>query len=201
MSSQHYAMTAANELLDLLSQILEQLKNSQSGKGMSKGQSKSEINLPDLIREMKKVNEKMSGNVKKQNEGKMSKEELSGELFRIYQKQQALKMELKKMLDGLQKPGKAEQQLLKDMDNVEKMLLDKGFTQENLERMKALEYELLELEDALKKQNSSNQRTSEQAKELLRGDTINDIELKRFSIDFEELLRREKIEMWKPYRE
>ena len=47
------------------------------------------------------------------------------------------------------------------MENLERLLLEKGITNETLDRMQELEHELLELENANMKRNKDTKRGSE----------------------------------------
>jgi len=57
--------------------------------------------------------------------------------------------------------SQAGKSVLKQMEELEKILLEKGITRESLERMQKLEHELLELENASLKRNQDNKRKSE----------------------------------------
>ncbi|TDA71146.1 hypothetical protein E0702_18600, partial [Halomonas marinisediminis] len=72
-------------------------------------------------------------------------EQMNGEIYRIYQQQQQLRQALQDMLNkkGLNGAGN---NLLKEMEQIELDLLNKGFTNKTLEKMMHLKHELLKLE-------------------------------------------------------
>jgi septum formation inhibitor MinC len=84
-------------------------------------------------------------------------ENMSGELFKIYQQQQALKQQLKDALSNQGSHGN-KGDLLKQVESIEEELLDKGFTNEIIEKMVNLKHELLKLENARLKQGQDSKR-------------------------------------------
>lgn len=182
-SSQQYAITAANNLADYLSEVLNnmqnQMMNSMPGSGQCDkpgGSGQQGFQLSDIIQQqeqnIQKMQEGMEGKSGKEKDGKEEEgklgqqgsqsgqgngdEDSSGELFRIYQEQQRLRQQLK---DALGKEGsKGSGDLLNKMEEVEEELLDKGFTNEVMEKMLNLKHELLKLEDAKLKQGEDNKR-------------------------------------------
>ena len=120
-------MTAANNLADYLSSILNNMKNSMSmkmGKGKKKGKG---FSLPDLIKKQGELSDKMknglkkgkkpgdnkgkgkqgksgqngnngkNGNKKKQGEGGFNND-LDGELYQIYKEQSLLRQQLQEAI-------------------------------------------------------------------------------------------------------
>ncbi len=127
ISNQRYVMTAANNLADYLSSILNNMKNSMSmkiGKGKKKGKG---FSLPDLIKKQGELSDKMknglkkgkkpgdnkgkgkqgksgqngnngkNGNKKKQGEGGFNND-LDGELYQIYKEQSLLRQQLQEAI-------------------------------------------------------------------------------------------------------
>jgi chemotaxis protein histidine kinase CheA len=86
-------------------------------------------------------------------------EQLNGELFEIYKQQQDLRNQLQNRLskEGLGGQGG---KIIKEMEGVEQMLLEKGFNNETLKRMLDLQYELLKLDEADFEQGKENRRES-----------------------------------------
>lgn len=162
MTNMHYTMIAANNLANLLSFILEGLKNKTPGNGQGKGKRGEELSLPDIIKKQGELIKKMEGGSKskkgKKGEGK---EEMSGEQFEIYQKQNQLREELNDLINKNSKNGNSGSKAVKQMEELEKMLLEKGFTNEVLDSMKSLMHELLKLEKATFEQNRESKRKSE----------------------------------------
>lgn len=91
--------------------------------------------------------------------GNGNSEEMNGELYQIYMEQQMLREQLQDRLNQLGKKGAAGN-LLKEMEQIEQQLLDKGFNQGTLERMLNLKHELLKLDKATFEQGEEMKRES-----------------------------------------
>ena len=180
VAAQQYAVTSANSLASLLSDILDNMQNQMNP---SPGQGEGDMQLPDIIMNQEELNKQMEEGLKKSEEGKkkdgedgkqgdkkdgegnqqegegQNNEELNGELFQIYQQQQQLRQALE---DKIGKEGKngAGENLLREMESIEKYLLNKGFTNRALQRMMNLQHQLLKLENATFQQGEDNKRKS-----------------------------------------
>lgn len=172
-ASQQYVMTGANELANMLSDVLvnmEQMANLSLSPG-GQGQGKQ---LPDIIQSQEQLNQQMKDGLgegkgefptkgKKIDgdggQGEKLKEMQSGELFEIFKQQQLLKQQLR---DKLRQAGMdiKNANLLKEMEQVEQEILNKGFNAETLKRMNKMVHRLLQLEDALLEQEEEERRTS-----------------------------------------
>jgi len=197
-SNQQYVMTSVNNLSDFLSDLLNNMQNSMNSSGKGKGGGKP-FSLPTLIQGQKGVSEQMKKGMQKgkgkegdkkgkgdkegkkgsgdskgngSGEGNGDNEKLNGELFKIYQQQSALRQQLQ---DAIKEGGGGNgdaKKVLKTMEQLENDILEKGFTQETLQRMQQLEYELLKLDKAAfeqgkdKKRKSNTNNTSYQKKKL-----------------------------------
>ncbi|WP_338732287.1 DUF4175 family protein [Mangrovimonas cancribranchiae] len=188
VSYQQYTITAANNLADFLSNIMNSMQMQMSGQGQG-GQS-TDMQLPDIIMSQEELNKQMQEGMKKSDQGKPKQEgegkeqqgesgkpksgegkasdnkgegspseESYGEVFKIYQQQQELRKALE---DKLSKSGYTNEakQLLKQMEDVELYLLNKGFTNQTLQKMMQLKHQLLKLENATFKQGQDNKRES-----------------------------------------
>ena len=80
-----------------------------------------------------------------------------GLLYEIYKEQSKLRQQLE---DAIQREGLGDdaQKLVKDMKQVEQQLLDKGFSNETMQRMTNLKHELLKLKEASFQQGEENKR-------------------------------------------
>ena len=194
-SNQQYTMTAANSLADLLSDMLESLQNMKPGSGSGKGKE-GELSLPDVIKKQQGMMERMKQGLQgKKGEGKQGKESMSGEQFQMYQEQKMLKDQLKEFLDKEGRGSQAGKSVLNQMEELEKILLEKGITRESLERMQKLEHELLELENASLKRNQDNKRKSETNDLEQEFREIEELKLKRRLGVEDEILRRKSLEL------
>ncbi len=96
---------------------------------------------------------------KESKNGYGNSEEMNGELFEIYKQQQMLRDQLQDKLNKLGDKGNAGK-LLKQMEEIEQQLLDKGFNQRTLEKMLNLKHELLKLDKATFEQGQEMERES-----------------------------------------
>ena len=181
VSSQQYTVSATNVLASFLSDILD---NMESQMNMAPGQGKGnmDIQLPDIIMSQEELNKEMEKGIKdgekgqpknkggekqsensegqKEGQGEGDNEEINGELYEIYQKQQMLRQALQDKL-GKEGDNGAGQDILKKMEEVELDLINKGFTNQTLQKMMDLQYQLLKLENATFVQGKDNKRQSE----------------------------------------
>ncbi|MFP9112755.1 hypothetical protein ACLI1A_02365 [Flavobacterium sp. RHBU_3] len=87
-------------------------------------------------------------------------------VLEIYKEQQKLREQLQQLLDKTGMGGNG-QNALRQMKEIEKQLLDKGFKNETLQRMQNLKQELLKLDKATLQQGQDNKRQSETNKKEL----------------------------------
>jgi hypothetical protein len=178
VAAQQYAVTSTNSLANLLSDMLD---NMQSQMNPSPGQGQGDMQLPDIIMSQEELNKQMQEGLKKSQEGKPQEgkegkeqqgegeqqqeggegqnEEMNGELYQIYQQQQELRKALEYKLGKEGKQGSGSN-LLREMENIERDLLNKGFTNRTLQRMSNLKHQLLKLENATFQQGEDNKRKS-----------------------------------------
>ena len=203
-SNQQYTMTAANNLADMLSNLLNSLQNPGMGEGKGKGNS---FSLPDIIKKQKGLGEKMKEGIKNgENKGEGKKggsngrEQMSGEQYQIYQEQNALRQALQEMIGKDGKSGSKGQEALKQMEELEKQLLDKGFTNEVMQQMLRLEHELLKLENATLKQGKESKRKSETNETQFNKRTIPQIKNNKLYFNSKEVLDREPLPLRTNYK-
>ncbi len=185
VSHQQYTVSFANKLADFLSDILNNMQMQISGMGEGKpkkGQGDG-MQLPDIIKKQEGLGEKMKEGIKKgqkpgdkpgQGEkGKSGKnpsgsdgengEEGEGDakaIMEIYKEQKQLREALQNELNK-QGIGGSGQSALEQMKQIEKQLLNKGFKNENLQRILNVKQELLKLNTAIQQQGHENKRQAE----------------------------------------
>ena len=181
VATQQYTLTATNVLASFLSDILDNME-AQMSMIPGQGNGNQDIQLPDIIMSQEDLNEKMEEGLKngeknkkegksedqksnnygeKQNRaGQVNGEELDGELYEIYQKQQQLKNALRDKMGQSEEIGEVKD-ILNEMENIELDLINKGFTNQTLQKMKDLHYQLLKLESASFTQGVDHKRESE----------------------------------------
>ncbi len=209
VGSQQYVVTGANDLANLLSSILgnmQQMLSQASGAGSGKGQ---EMQLQDIIQKQGELNDEMLEGMKKGQkedgkegeDGKGGKqEENNGELFRIFQEQQKLRRALEEILD---KEGKktGAGNVEKEMEQIEKELLEKGMNPETLQKMQQLEHKLLELEEAELEQGRKRERESNTNKEEFENDSDTQIIRAREYFETTEILNRQTLPLRQIYKQ
>ena len=190
------------------------------GKGKGKGQPG--FSLPDIIKKQGEISQEMKNGM---NEGEKGKSEKSGEkgeskqgegekgegedgemnneeLFEIYKKQAELKEMLKDLMgdkngqDGKASGGKA----IKQMEEIEQQLLEKGFSKDVIERIDKLNHELLKLDEAEKQQGQDSKRESETGKSSLNKRNIDKLELKKQYFKTNEILNRQSLPLRSVYK-
>ncbi|PHK23485.1 glutamyl-tRNA synthetase, partial [Nostoc linckia z15] len=144
------------------------------------GQSGNEPQLSDIIKKQEGLAQKMQkgmqkgqspGDGKPDKDGKGGKqgqggegeggsEGDAGELLGIYKEQQQLREQLQQALEK-QGMGGNGQNAARQMKEIEKQLLNKGFKNDVLQRMQNLKHELLKLDKALQQQGEENKRQSQ----------------------------------------
>lgn len=189
VSQQQYAISSANKLADLLSDSLNSMQMQMSGSG-SGGKPKpgqgSGMQLPDIIKKQGELSDKLkkgmkpgdkpgegskSGDGNKQGnqlgkgQGQNGDSDGDGEgdakaTMDIYKEQKQLREALQNELSK-KGVGNIGNSTLEQMKQLEKQLLNKGFTNATLQRSNAIKQDLLKLETAIRIQGEDPKRQSE----------------------------------------
>ncbi len=130
----------------------------QGQQGEGQNEQEGESGNPKEGKDGKNSKEGQEG--QQQGEGEGNSEEINGELYEIYQRQQQLRQALENRLGKEGKKGLGGE-LLKKMEEVELDLINKGFTNQTLQKMMDLQHQLLKLENATFMQGQDNKRKSE----------------------------------------
>jgi len=136
---------------------------------------------------------------KQQQYGEGNSEELNGELYRIFQEQQQIRQALEEQLNKEGKGGIGEN-LLKQFEQVEQDLLNKGFTNRTLQKIQQLQHQLLKLENATFKQGQDNKRKSKTNKDQFNNTTNNKIPQARQYFNTTEILNRQTLPLQQVYK-
>ncbi len=210
ITNQQYTMTAANNLADVLSDMLNAMQNPSMGSGKGKGKKQS-VGLPDIIKKQQGLNDQMKEGMGKKKEGEQDGqgqkkggqgqgEEMTGEQYRIYQEQQALRKSLEELMEKEGNGTKEGKKALDKMKALEEQLLDKGFDNKVLERMLQMEHELLKLKDARLKQGQDSKRKSDTSTREFEKRRIKAIQLKKLFINSDEILNRQPLPLRTNYK-
>jgi Domain of unknown function (DUF4175) len=200
-SNQQYAMTASNNLALLLSNMLDRLQNPNPSMGKGKKGSEAEsFSLPDIIKKQSKIIQDLKKGIKKGKTGKGNGEDMSAEQYDIYKQQEALRQALDDLIKNAGKSGSKGDKAKQLMDDLEKQLLDKGFTNTVLQKMTALQHELLKLEKAKLKQGTDNKRKATTNTKQFKERFIKTLKFKRDSTFKNEILNRKPLLLKLPYQ-
>ena len=132
--------------------------------------------------------------------GKKGKEAMSGEQFQMYQEQKLLKDQLREILDKEGGGGQKGKAVLNQMEELEKILLEKGITKESLDRMQKLEHELLEMENAALERNKDSKRKAETSRYEEQFREIDALKHSKESGNEDEILKRKRLELAPDYK-
>ncbi|MBT8274211.1 MAG: hypothetical protein KJO77_10415 [Bacteroidia bacterium] len=180
-------------------QLNEMMKEGMEKQGKQKGEKEGEEQEGDK-KEGDKGKEKQ-GNKEgdQQGDGEMNSEELNGELYEIFKRQQELRQALEDKLgkDGGEGEGK---DLLKKMEEVELDLLNKGFTNKTLEKMMQLQHQLLKLENAAFQQGEDQKRKSKTNETIFNNTTNNQTPDTKQYFNTTEILNRQALPLQQVYK-
>lgn len=220
-SNQQFVITSVNNLANQLSNLLESLMNASASMGKGKGSSQG-FSLPDIIKKQGELSEQMKEGMKKgdkpgdKNEGGKkgengdknngengdgNSEQLNEELYKIYKEQAKLREMLKEMLDTEgDNSSKGTADAIKEMEALEKELLEKGFSNTVLEKMQNLTHQLLKLEKARKEQGEDEKRISKTNIQTFQERSIDKLKLKNQYFNYNEILNRQSLPLRKIYK-
>ncbi len=127
-------------------------------------------------------------------------EDLNGLLYEIYQQQQELRNALQ---DKMAKEGRNanSNSLLRKMEEIELDLLNKGFTNQTLQKMMDLKHQLLKLENATFQQGEDNKRESKTNDEEYNSNANNQIPTAKQYFNTTEILNRQTLPLRQIYKE
>ena len=181
MSRQQFAMTSINNLALMLNEALSQMqdaaKKGKPGSGSckkpgGKGQKPSMANMrqmqEQINQQIKKLKEGMEkGGNKPGNKPGMGTGGMSQELAKLAAQQAALRQEIQKMSDQINKDGKGAggiSKIAEKMEETETDLVNKMISQETIKRQEEILTRLLESEKAEKEREMDEKRQSNEAK-------------------------------------
>ena len=203
-SSQQYVVTGANDLANLLDNILSSMQQMMANPQGGSGNGGQEFQLQDIIKKQEQLTDKMeekSQGDKQPKEGQPQGEGegQSGELYEIYKEQQMLRMQMEELMkeNGMETSQKA----VEDMKRIEEQLLDKGFDPETVRRMQQLQYELLKFENANKLQGTDDKRKSETNRLYYENSLQNQIDRAKEYFNSTEILNRQTLPLRQIYKE
>ncbi len=186
-ANQQYVMTSLNNLALMLSESMDQMQQQMQQDGPpgsgscdkpgGKGKGKPKKGMKDLQKMQEELNKKLEEMLGKSDGGKKpgskpSDKGMSKEFAQTAAQQAAIKEALKKMQKEKgkngQKDGGEMDQMIKEMEQTEKDLVNKQLTAEMLARQKQIMSKMLEAEKAEREQDQDNKRESQSGKDLAR---------------------------------
>lgn len=200
VSRQQFIMTAVNNLALLLNEALQkmnedmmsQMQSKSGNKACSKpssgkGGKKSAKDLKDLQgkigEQLKKLKEGMDASKKDGANGKPEMKGMSKELAKLAAQQEALRNELQKYQNEMGEKGIKNSSGLSDamreMEQIEKDLVNKRISQETIRRQQSIMTRLLESEKAEQTRDKEEKRESVEAKDYKKGNLVKLLEYKR----------------------
>lgn len=238
ISNQQFTITAANNLANFLSDVLDNMEENMS-MSMGKG-GQGDMQLPDIIMSQEELNRMMKEGMKKgekgspkegegkqegkgekdgqkgkdgkegddkgagdngkqTGEGEGNNEDVNGLLYEIYQQQQQLRQALQDKLSKEGKGGNGEA-LVRKMEEIELDLLNKGFTNQTLQKMLALKHQLLKMENAAFEQGEDEKRESETNKNEFNNNSKNQIPTAKQYFNTTEILNRQALPLQQVYK-
>jgi len=104
-----------------------------------------------------------------------------------------LRNELNELLRKEPAHGSDGKKILKKMEDLEKMLLEKGISNEAIQNMQKLEYELLKLESADVQQNKDDKRKAETSNDMFMKRNIEPVQNQQIYFNQNEILNRQNL--------
>ncbi|MCK8481757.1 DUF4175 family protein [Psychroserpens algicola] len=132
-------------------------------------------------------------------QGEGDSETQNGELYEIYQRQQQLRQALENRLGKEGKKGLGGE-LLKQMEEIELDLINKGFTNQTLQKMMDLQHQLLKLENATFMQGQDNKRQSETNNKTYDNSVPNQLPKAKEYFNTTEILNRQALPLQQIYK-
>lgn len=169
-------------------------ENGEEGEGEQEQEGES-----GKSKEGDKGKEGQEGKQQGEGEGQGDSEMLNGELYEIYQRQQQLRQALENRLGQEGKKGLGAE-LLKQMEEIELDLINKGFTNQTLQKMMDLQHQLLKLENATFMQGQDNKRKSETNNKTYDNTVPNQIPKAKEYFNTTEILNRQALPLQQVYK-
>ena len=185
VAKQQYAMTSINNLALLLNEALQKMNEqmssnikSKSGKKScqnpsSKGKGKTSAKgMKDLQQNIGKQLEKLKAGIegakKDGKSGNQGQSDMNKEIAKLAAQQEALRNEMQKYQDEMGSKGVKDQgsmnEAARDMEQIEKDLINKRISQETIRRQQNIMTRLLESEKAEQMRDQEEKRESTEAK-------------------------------------
>jgi len=144
-------------------------------------------------------NPKQGENGNKPGEEGSYNEQMSGELYEIFKKQQALKQQLEDRIKELGIESDA-RNLNQSIEQMEEQLLMQGFSSDVLKQMKNIKHQLLKLEEAAQKQGQEEKREATTNTQEFENQAQNELERAKEYFNTIEILNRQQLPLQPKYK-
>lgn len=197
-SRQQFAMTSVNNLALMLSEVLDQMQQAMAEQMSGNQQCQKPGGKPSsssgkLKQMQQQLNQKLQQLKDGMQGGKMGQGQISEELARLAAQQEAIRNELQKLNQELNKDGKGSlgnlEDVMKKMEETETDLVNKRLNQETLKRQEDILTRLLESERAERERDEEERRESTEGKNIINRNPTAFEEYKRLKMKETELLR------------
>lgn len=198
LTQQQLSMTSMNNLALLLNESLNQMNQQMSMSMMGKGkksscQKSASPKGKGSMKNMKSLQQKMGEDLQKLKEGmeqskspgksdKKGQSEISKQIAKLAAEQEAIRNELQKYRDALTeqgiKDGGSLKETIRAMEQNETDLINKQITQETIKRQQTIMTRMLESEKAEQQREKEEKRESNEAKNQLYSNPLNDFKYK-----------------------
>lgn len=194
LSSQQFAMMGLNNLALMLSEALKNMQESMGmpSPGQGEGKGKPGKNPGKGLQNMRELQESLGKQLKDamgENKGQGQGKGMSEEIARMAAQQEAIRQQLKNMIDDLKSEGSMGDgglnKVLEQMESFEEELINKRLNQELLEMQNEIVIRLLESEKAQKEREQEERRESNEFK----GENIGNL---RENMEYKKLLERQR---------
>lgn len=206
LSRQQYVMTSVNNLALLLDEVLEQMQQNMSQKPnqscQKPGCKKSKCQKPGQgkpsISSMRKMQEKLRQSIQQMKDGqgkpgKSGKSGMNKMLVKMAAEQEALRNELNRINQELNKDGNGSlgnlEQLEKLMEQTEQDLVNKQITRETMQRQQEIVTRLLRAENAERERELDDKREATEGKNGKFSNPVEFLEYKKVKMKELELLK------------
>jgi len=175
-SKQQLSMTSMNNLALMLDDVLQKMQKQSQQQASGKKSGKKKKGSKGISDMQKQLNQK----IQELKQGGLSGKQLSEELAKLAQEQEMIRKLLEDSngkTKGEKGGGKdAKEQILKDMEETEKDLVNKNLNQNTIKRQQDILTRMLDAEKAEKEQEEDPSRKSEQAKDKKRTISVSQFE-------------------------
>ncbi|MBQ4356090.1 MAG: hypothetical protein II757_05460 [Bacteroidales bacterium] len=186
LSQQQFAMTSMNNLALMLAESMKEVKQKQSqcqncqkqgkgscsnpgGKGKSKAKTARELQQ-QLNRQMEALKRSMEQG-KQQGQQGQNGQSMSEQFARMAAQQEAIRKMMQEYEDALKSQNgvgdKSIEQMLRDMEQTEKDLVNRRITAETINRQKKIETRMLESERAEMQRDQDDKRESTEGRDII----------------------------------